>query len=54
LIVENLLFELNREKKTTLIIVTHDLDLANKTDRIIKLKGGKIIMDQSVKADQTV
>ena len=47
-IVENLLFELNKEKQTTLIIVTHDLDLANKTDRIIKLKGGKIISDQSV------
>lgn len=48
-IVENLLFELNKEKQTTLIIVTHDLELANKTDRIIKLKGGKIISDQSVK-----
>ncbi len=48
LIVENLLFELNREKQTTLIIVTHDLDLANKTDRIIKLKGGRIISDQNV------
>ncbi len=46
LIVENLLFELNKEKQTTLVIVTHDLELANKTDRIIKLKGGKIISDQ--------
>jgi len=50
LIVENLLFELNKEKQTTLVIVTHDLELANKTDRIIKLKGGKIISDQSVKS----
>ena len=49
-IVENLLFELNKEKQTTLVIVTHDLELANKTDRIIKLKGGKIISDQSVKS----
>ncbi len=49
LIVENLLFELNKEMKTTLVIVTHDLELANKTDRIIKLKGGKIISDQFIK-----
>lgn len=44
-IVENLLFELNKEQQTTLIIVTHDLELANKTDRIIKLRGGKIVSD---------
>lgn len=41
--VEELLFEINREKNTTLIIVTHDIDLANKTDQTIRLKGGKII-----------
>lgn len=39
--VENLLFELNREAGTTLIVVTHDLDLASKTNHILKLKGGK-------------
>jgi len=49
LIVENLLFDLNREKQTTLVIVTHDLELANKTDRIIKLKGGKIVSDECIK-----
>lgn len=54
LIVENLLFDLNREKKTTLIIVTHDLELANKTDRIIKLKGGKIVSDQTIKLPSTI
>jgi len=43
--VENLLFELNRELKTTLIIVTHDLELAEKTDRVIRLKGGKVVSD---------
>lgn len=41
-----LIFNLNREAGTTLILVTHDLDLANKTGRIIKLKGGKIISDE--------
>ena len=49
-IVEGLLFDLNKENQTTLIIVTHDLELANKTDRIIKLKGGKIVSDQTLKA----
>ena len=43
--IESLLFELNKEKGTTLIIVTHDLELANKTNRIIRLKGGKIVSD---------
>ncbi|MBC8033037.1 MAG: ABC transporter ATP-binding protein [Chitinophagaceae bacterium] len=39
----SLLFELNKEAGTTLIIVTHDLDLAARTQRIIKIKGGKIV-----------
>lgn len=43
--VEQLLFEINREKNTTLIIVTHDLELAKKTERMIRLKGGKVIID---------
>ncbi|MGD1945483.1 MAG: ABC transporter ATP-binding protein [Croceivirga sp.] len=37
-----LLFELNQEAGTTLVIVTHDIDLAQKTQRILRLKGGKI------------
>ena len=47
--VETLLFDLNREQGTTLIIVTHDLELAGKTDRIIRLKGGKIVSDERLK-----
>ncbi len=41
--VENLLFQLNQEANTTLVIVTHDLTLASKTQRIIRLKGGKLV-----------
>ena len=43
--VEDLLFELNREAGTTLVVVTHDLELAGKTQRIIRLKGGKLVSD---------
>src|SRR5688572_12940588 len=42
-----LIFNLNREAGTTLILVTHDVELANKTGRILKLKGGKIISDEA-------
>lgn len=41
--VESLLFELNRELGTTLVIVTHDIELAQKTQKILRLKGGKIV-----------
>lgn len=44
----NLLFELNKESGTTLIMVTHDLELAAKCQRIIQIKGGKIISDIAV------
>lgn len=42
-VVEKLLFDLNREAGTTLVLVTHDLDLAAKTQRVLKLKGGKMV-----------
>lgn len=40
-----LIFDLNKEAGTTLILVTHDVELASKTGRIIKLKGGKMVAD---------
>ncbi|WP_373057568.1 ABC transporter ATP-binding protein [Zunongwangia sp. H14] len=45
--VEQLLFDLNKDLGTTLIIVTHDIELAQKTGRILKLKGGRIISNTS-------
>lgn len=42
----NLIFDLNKQAGTTLVLVTHDLDLASKTGRIIRLKGGKVITDE--------
>lgn len=45
--VVQLLFELNQEANTTLVIVTHDLELAQRNQRILRLKGGKIIANES-------
>ncbi|WDF67269.1 ABC transporter ATP-binding protein [Sphingobacterium oryzagri] len=42
MLVENLLFDLNNSQGTTLVLVTHDLDLAAKTDRILPIKGGRL------------
>ena len=44
--VEELLFSLNEETGTTLVLVSHDLELAQKTQRVIRLKGGEVISDQ--------
>jgi len=41
-----LLFKLNKEAGTTLVIITHDLDLANRTQQILRLKGGKIFSNE--------
>ena len=41
--VEELIFGLNREKQTTLIVVTHDLELAQKCSRVLKLRRGEVV-----------
>ena len=46
--VVNLIFDLNRESGTTLVLVTHDLELAEKTGRIIRIKGGSVVSDSVV------
>ncbi|APU66764.1 MAG: ABC transporter ATP-binding protein [Bacteroidota bacterium] len=38
-----LLFELNKEHGTTLVIVTHDMELAKLSNRVLRLKGGRIL-----------
>jgi putative ABC transport system ATP-binding protein len=45
-----LLFELNKEAGTTLVIISHDLDLANRTQQILRLKGGQILTNQPTAA----
>ena len=41
--VEDLLFGLNKEEKTTLILVTHNLELAYKTETILRMKSGRLV-----------
>ena len=43
--VTELLFGMNREEKTTLVLVTHNLDLAQRTQRILQMKGGKLVKE---------
>lgn len=43
--VYNLLKEINREFKSTFIVITHDKRIAEKADRIIEIKDGRINMD---------
>ncbi len=47
-IITNLLFEINKEKGTTLVLVTHNLQLAAHTGRILKLKGGILVEDKAI------
>jgi len=42
----DLIFGLNHERGTTLVLVTHDLELAKKCQRIIRLKGGSVVSDE--------
>ena len=39
----NILLKLNKEKKQTIIVITHNNDLAKLADRVIKIEDGKII-----------
>jgi putative ABC transport system ATP-binding protein len=44
--IEDLLFDLNRTADTTLVLVTHDLELAERTERVLKLRGGELESDE--------
>jgi len=46
--IEKLIFDLNTEAGTTLVLVTHDNELASRTQRIIQLKGGKMVSDKAI------
>ncbi|MGV3505297.1 MAG: ABC transporter ATP-binding protein [Adhaeribacter sp.] len=46
--VVKLIFDLNHEAGTTLVLVTHDLELAAKTHRILRIKGGRLLSDEAL------
>ncbi len=52
--IEELIFDLNKSQKTTLVLVTHDLELAQKCDRIIRIKNGKVDSDTIVEKAEVV
>lgn len=46
----DLLFGINGDEKTTLVLVTHNLELAQMTDRILQMKGGRVAEERIVTA----
>ena len=52
--IEELLFELNRQQGVTLVIVTHDADLASRCDIKIHLKDGKIERIEGARSSSAV
>lgn len=49
-LIMDLMFELNHNSSTTLVLVSHDKALAGRCDRIIGLDAGKLVSDEKVAA----
>ena len=49
----SLMRRMNREHGVTFILVTHDTDVAAQTDRVIRLKDGKVLSDVRTNTEQT-
>ncbi|TVS16235.1 MAG: ABC transporter ATP-binding protein [Gammaproteobacteria bacterium] len=48
--IADLLFDLNREFGTTLVLVTHDPTLARRCDRFLEIDGGRLLQESPAKA----
>ncbi len=51
--VTELLFGMNKERATTLVLVTHNLELAQRTQRVLKMKGGRIVEEIRGRTEDT-
>ena len=49
----DLLKRLNREEQVTVVIVTHDLDIASQATREIRLKDGRVLTDERLGTSAT-
>jgi putative ABC transport system ATP-binding protein len=45
--ITQLLFNLKRERGTTLLLVTHDMDLAEACDRVVRIRAGVIVEERA-------
>jgi putative ABC transport system ATP-binding protein len=51
--ITDLLFALNRETNSTLVLVTHDMELAGRCDRILRLHDGQLIEQKTLETAKT-
>jgi putative ABC transport system ATP-binding protein len=46
--IADLMFRLNRDNGTTLLLVTHEVDIARRCERRISLSAGRLLADERV------
>jgi predicted ABC-type transport system involved in lysophospholipase L1 biosynthesis ATPase subunit len=48
-----LLFEVSRENAAAMILVTHNMELAARADRVLRLHGGRLVPAETEREEQT-